>query len=122
MSYRSNRAAIEARLARARSAGLIAAATVYVNAVKLGLRGGYTSGAFVTGNVINSVTRSEPDLVRGEILVGTNVLYALYWELGHINLFLRRYVRKEVWMPALSESAARMRDAYAVAFRRVWAG
>jgi hypothetical protein len=118
MAYRSNLGALEARYRRARAAGLIAAATVYINAVKRGLRGGYTSGEFVTGNVINSVTRTEPDLVRGEIVVGTNVLYALYWELGHYNLFTRSFQRKEVWMPALSESATRMRDAYARAFAR----
>lgn len=96
----------QAQIREASRKGLIASAQVYVNAVKKDLRGGYTSGLYVTGNVINSVTRTEADPSPGgtyqddsgehttptvapestgdglEIVVGTNVMYALYWELG----------------------------------------
>ena len=73
--YQSNLPAVAAKLRAARFAGLVAAANVVVNAVKEGLRGGYTSGAFVTGFVLNSVTNSEPaeDANGAFILVGSNV-------------------------------------------------
>lgn len=121
MSYESKIPAVVAKLRRARIAGLIAAATVLINAVKRGLTGGYTSGDFVTGNVRSSVTRSEPsvDGAVGSIEVGTNVMYALYWELGHINLFTRNFERKEVWVPALFGSRQQIEAAYARAFRAV---
>lgn len=118
MTYQSNLSAVVERLRRARMAGLIAAATVLINAVKRGLTGGYKSGDFVTGNVRSSVTRTEPivDGEGGSIAVGTNVMYALYWEIGHVNLFTRRFERKEVWMPALTSTAEEIRAAYARAF------
>lgn len=100
--------------------GLIAAAYVASNAVKMRLRGGYTSGAFVTGRVLDSVTRSEPvKTAEGwRIVVGTNVMYALYWELGHFNLFLKRFVRVEHWRLAMIESRDLQRDAFARVFRQ----
>lgn len=123
MTYRSNFPALAARMRRARMAGLIAAATVLINAVKRGLAGGYTSGDFVTGNVLNSVTRDEPNVSGpvGTIHVGTNVPYALFWELGHVNLFTRKYERVEVWMPALLSNKEQMAAAYARAYARVMA-
>lgn len=119
MSYQSNLPSIEQRLRAARMAGLIAAAEVVVNAVKEGLRGGYTSGLFVTGNVMNSVNRSEPEQNADGafILVGTGVDYALFWEVGHNNIFTRRFERKEVWMPALLSTRAEQ----LAAFQRVYA-
>ena len=120
MTYTSNLGAVTARMEDARRAGLIAAAQVLVSAVKLGLRGGYKSGRFVTGNVNASVTTSEPTITpsEGRIDVGTNVRYALFWELGHQNAWTRKYERKEVWYPALRDNAERMHDAYARTVRR----
>ena len=118
MTYQSNLPAVLAKTRRARSAGLIAAATVLINAVKRGLRGGYKSGAWVTGNVMNSVTRSEPDLALGEILVGTNVNYALFWELGFMSAWSRKFERKEVWMPAMLSNREQIAAAYARAYAR----
>lgn len=102
-------------------AGLIAAAEVLKNAVKKNLRGGYTSGDFATGRSMNSVTRSEPERGFGGffIRVGTNLLYNLYWELGHRNVFLRQFVRVEKWRPALLDSREAQRAAFARVFTRV---
>lgn len=124
MTYTSNRGTVLARLDEARRGGLVAAATVLQTAVKQGLRGGYKSGAFVTGNVVASVTRSEPlvTVSEGSITVGTNIPYALFWELGHQNTWTRKYERKEVWMPALSANAERMQGAYWRVVRRVLEG
>ena len=76
----------------ARDAALIAAAEVVRTEVKLRLRGGYTSGQFVTGNVWNSVKLSAPtDDPEGRgVRVYTDVTYALYWEVGHLNTFTRK--------------------------------
>jgi len=113
-AWRSNVPAVKRALMEGENRGLIAAAQILVNAVKLGLRGGYTSGAFTTGLSSNSVTHSPPILgPRGMfILVGTNLPYNLFWEVGHYNLFTRRYERVPVWMPAFQRSQGTMRAAF----------
>jgi hypothetical protein len=122
VSYQSNLSDVMAKLRAARFAGLVAAAQVVINAVKESLRGGYTSGAFVTGFVLNSVNRSEPseDAQGAFILVGTNVNYALFWEVGHMNVFTRKFERQERWMPAFLKTRQQQADAYLRAFTRVW--
>jgi hypothetical protein len=124
MTYQSNLSAVAAKLRAARFAGLIAVAEVVITEVKNRLRGGYTSGNFVTGFVMNSVTRSEPS--EGEngafILVGTNVMYALYWEVGHANIFTKKFERQEVWMPALLQTRNEQIAAFQRAFLRVFGG
>lgn len=119
MPYVSNMATVRAQMERARDAGLVAAAQVVVNAVKESLRGGYTSGLFVTGNVLNSATRTDPVDENGVrvIRVGTNVEYAPHWELGHENIFSRKFERVEKWVPALFNTA----NEQAAAFGRVFA-
>lgn len=124
MSYSSNLPQVTARLRAASSAGLLAAAAVVENKVKDGLRGGYTSGRFVTGHVLASVNHSEPalDANGAYILVGTDVLYALFWEVGHQNLFTGRFERVEIWMPALLSTRAEQLAAYQRAFARHMGG
>src|SRR5688572_4044610 len=96
MPYKSNLPAVRTQLQSATAAGLLAAAAVVENKVKIGLRGGYTSGRFVTGNVMASVNHSEPEIGPNGafILIGTDVMYALYWEIGHLNLFTEKFERK----------------------------
>jgi hypothetical protein len=98
--------------------GIIAAAYIVSNNVKRNLRGGYTSGEFVTGQSINAVTISDPFRLGPNwgIRVGTNLLYNLFWELGHMNIFTHRFERVEKWRPALFDS----RDAAAAAYARVY--
>ena len=124
MSYSSNLPVVKSRMQQATDAGLLAAAAVVENKVKEGLRGGYTSGAFVTGHVMASVNHSEPELGPNGafILVGTDVMYALYWELGHMNLFTRKFERKEVWMPALLSSRAEQLSAFQRTYQRFMGG
>lgn len=108
------------RLRRGQKNGLIAAAQVLINAVKRAMAGGYTSGAFVQGNVINSVTKSEvqEDGEEMSIQVGSNVDYAVYWELGHHNIFTRRYERVEIWVPEAARNAEEMSAAFARQVKR----
>lgn len=96
---------------RAQKSGLIAAAEVYSGEMREQLQRGFTSGAFVTGNLANSVARGEPEAVEGgySIPVGStqvNPPYGLYWEVGHQNLFTRKFERQERWVPTM----VRMRD------------
>jgi len=124
VTYKSNLPQVRSQLRQATDAGLLAAAAVVENRVKEGLRGGYTSGRWVTGNVMASVNHSEPDIGPNGafILVGTDVMYALFWEVGHQNLFTRKFERVEVWMPALLGTRAEQLAAYQRAFGRVMGG
>lgn len=113
-------AAFRERHQRARDAALIAAAEHLKGAVKAKLQRGYTTGDFVTGTAAASVNTTEPfdDQVGiRAIRIGSNEQYTLYWELGHINLFTRKYERVEHWRHALEEEgpamAAIYRDTYA---------
>lgn len=116
---KSNKRAVLASMKRADRAGLLAGGRVLLNGVKRGLRGGYTSGDFVTGRVLNSVRLSEPRASPdgGTISVYSDLLYALYWELGHLNLFTANYERVQVWVPAFRENRVAAKKAYVQAYR-----
>ena len=95
---------------------------VFRNAVKRGLRGGFTSGDFVTGRMLNSVQLREPEVHEngGSIIVGTDQTdppYPLYWELGHQNLVTGKYERVEIWGPAFRDN----KEAAIAAYRRAFA-
>lgn len=114
--------------------GLVAGGAVLTDAVKDELRGGYTTGDFVTGNNINSVYATDPATEAGVRVVRvttrqTDPPYPWWWETGHFNLWLSeasggalasqvgtqrqgRFVRVEKWRPASEKSA----DAVAQAF------
>lgn len=104
----------------AQEMAIIAVAYVLVNAVKRALKGGYTSGAFVTGETINSVTRGTPfrEGMGWSIEVGTNLMRALFWEIGHNNLFTGKYEREERWRPAFMDSRDAMAATYAREYQR----
>lgn len=107
MAFTSNLDADMARALAAVDAGLQAGGYYLANRIKEQLAGGYTSGDFVTGHVLNSVTLSEPyDEGDARVLeVGTDVDYALYWEMGHHNLFTRQFERVEIWRPTMEQEA-----------------
>lgn len=117
--WKSNIPAVQARLALGIDRGLIAAAEVVRQTVSSELRLGYTTGEWVTPHVALTVTYGSPEnqgTVR-VIRVGTNVMYALYWEVGfHMRLWVWRtpdgrwhsrpgptkFMRREIWVPALN--------------------
>ena len=105
------------RFDRGARGALLAMAYVYFNELKRRLAGGYTSGNFVTGQLLNSIAVAGPE-PEGDglvVRVGTMLLYALAWELGHNNLFTRRFERQERWFPtALDTEAAQQQAARAV--------
>lgn len=120
--YVSHKARVGRALHEARVQGMKAAAQQVVNQVQKGLRGGYTTGAFATGTASNSVVMTEPERLRGiwTILIGTSIddpPYPVYWELGHLNVFSAKWERKEVWGPALRDSADRAQRAFARVYK-----
>lgn len=133
VKYKSNAEKVIGLLKKARNNGMIAAAALLQKAVRQGLQGGYTSGAFANNwNVAHVFVGNLIQRTNGtEIHVFTDLKYPLYWELGHVNLFIdgRIYVggskrespirRKEVWSPAFHDSHQEQMDEFGDAFRRV---
>ncbi len=102
--------------------GLVAAAYVYRNAVVSRLLRGYTSGDFVTPHVALTVGVSAAMTVDGYrvVLVGTDTMYARYWEDGHYNIFTRRHERVEHWRLAKMETGPAQFAAFARVFGRAF--
>ena len=81
----------------------------------------YKGGRFrSTLQVKQSIRRDGPkwDGEGWESLVGTNKVEALYWELGHHNVFTRKYERRELWKPTAIAQAEAMRATFARVFAR----
>lgn len=112
------------RHARAVDAALEAGAQELINGLKdpkpLGLRGGYTSGAFVTGNLLNAIFATDPYTQAGtrHISVYTDVDYARFWEEGHENRFTRRREQQERWAPTLRRKDEDIFMAFARTYQR----
>lgn len=131
--WRSNADAVRARLAQGVDRGLIAAAEVVRQTVSSELRSGYTTGQWVTPHVALSVTYGTPEGAPRFIRVGTNVMYALFWELGfhqrlrvwkdqagrwHSRPGPTRFVRREIWVPALNVTRFRQAAEFAKQVKR----
>ena len=58
-----------------------------------------------TGALLNSIKAEKKKKMLWEVHDG--VEYGVYWELGHKNIFLRRYVRKPFLDPAIHYVAAK---------------
>jgi hypothetical protein len=112
----------------ATDAALTAAAQELINGLKdpkpLGLRGGYTSGRFVTGNLLGSIAATEPYTDKGtrHISVYTDLEYAKHWEEGHNNIFSRRREQEERWRPTLQRKEEDILAVYSRVYRRSMGG
>lgn len=107
-----NTADILDRLPDATDAGLLAMATAYADAIREALLNGYTSGEFVTGAAADSVVVTDAHDASGDraISVGTDLMYPMYWEVGHFNIFTRQYERVEIWGPVRDQMGAELAD------------
>lgn len=112
-AWKSNLPELERRLADAQRGGLIGAAQVGLNAIRRALRGGYTSGEYVTGTSANSFTRTEPAQENGvwSVRIGTPLLYPLFWELGWHDR-AGGFHRVEKIRPAIEDARGEMVAAY----------
>jgi hypothetical protein len=131
MSYTGSMAGTFAtRHRKATDDALVASAQELINGLKdpkpLGLRGGYTSGAFVTGNLLGSIQATDPYTDKGvrAILVFTDLAYAEYWdrERGHYNIFSRRQEQESRWKPTLRRKDEDILAVYARVYRRSMGG
>ena len=129
MPYASRSSVVLSQLAAAIDAGLVAAATTYQAEMKKVLAPGYTSGAFVTGNLVNSIFTDGPVDENGVRVIRVacsatrnGAPYPLYWELGHQNLFTRKFEREPRWVPTLMEQIPVLQDRFVQAARAVFAG
>ena len=119
--FRSNLGAFIGASERAQMAGLVAAAELYLGAMREELQEGYTSGDFVTGAAANSVSRTSPEPAPDgfEIAVGSNLDYVMFWEVGHQNLFTGKHERVEKWVPKMVEMRDELTAAVAAEIRAV---
>jgi len=138
MTWTSRIPQVQAAFLNAVSSGVSAGGQAYANPVRRRLMNGYTSGAFsrggggVAGEVIVTDPEPTPDGDGVQVRVGTDVMYALFWEIGHVNIFVRSgpaastllqkgeyhlpgggvtgtYQRVEIWRPFLLENAGQIR-------------
>lgn len=96
---------------------LTAAAVVVEGRAKRNVRGGFKSGRFVTGNIMNKITH-RVDRKRMAAEIGTTVDYGAFWELGHHSPWTRKYERKEWLKPALTKTMKQQQRAADLAARR----
>lgn len=134
----------QARYDRAAKAGVTASAQTLLNALKRAYSDYYTTGNFrSTLQIRQSLRRSDTEKGPGGYyaIVGVPTAMvtpgkkagdvkslfdkpvdrgkvALYWELGHYNLFSRQYERVEIAVPAATESAKAMSEAWARTIKR----
>lgn len=134
----------EARYDRAAKAGVTASAQTLLNALKRAYNKYYTSENFrSTLQIRQSLRRSDteqgPDGYYAIVGVPTAMVtpgkkagdvkslfdkpvdrgkVALYWELGHYNVFTRKFERVEIAVPAATEAAQAMTDAWARTVKR----
>lgn len=111
----------------------IAAQAVQADAVREKLRGGYTSGDYVTGANLESVITLEPVTEGGMRVFRTTTRltdppYPWFWEVGFFSGHIRldgapeassvrtrspgHFIRVEKWRPAAEESAAAAEAAF----------
>ena len=82
----------------------------------------YKGGRFrSTLQVKQSIRRLAPYKTADgwETTIGTNKIEALYWELGHRNVFTRRYERVQLWVPTATDNVDAMRATYARVVARI---
>lgn len=103
--------------------GVDAAANVLEREVAKAHDSTYYKGGAFRGTLLvrQSIRRSAPEQSRGGWMskVGTNKIQALFWELGHHNIFTRQYERVELWVPTALANLERMRANFAAVVARV---
>lgn len=115
-----------ARYREAARLGVDAAANVLEREVARAHDARYYKGGAFRGTLLvkQSIRRSPPEATpQGWVSkVGTNKLPALFWELGHMNLFTRKFERVRLWVPTAQANVERMRRNFAAVVARVMGG
>jgi hypothetical protein len=119
-----NRAKVLVAYDKGSQAGLIAAGNMLVRELKFAHTEAnyYKGGAFRnTLGVRASIRRTNPEKIGGayQMRVGTKFIEALYWELGHYNVFTREYEPPvRIWMPTFLEKREQARALWAKTVNR----
>ena len=118
-----NSEAFRRRYREAARLGVDAAANVLEREVARAHDSTYYKGGAFRGTLLvrQSIRRSPPEATATGWLskVGTNKLPALFWELGHHNIFTRQYERVQLWVPTALANVERMRANFAAVVARV---
>lgn len=120
MTVKSNRAAISAALESGTKESLKEIAGEVKRQVADRLKEGFTSGDFVTGDLAQSVQVSEVEGVRGDwsVTVFSDDPVALFWEVGHNNIFTKRFEKVEVWRPIVFNFSNKALDIMATTIKQ----
>ena len=118
--FRSNLSGVIRFHERVAHNALTAAAIVVRNQAKRNVRGGFKSGDFVTGNLMNKI-EYRVSVAEKTAEIGTEVDYGAYWELGHHNTFTGKYERHEWLRPALEKTVAEQQTKAGSAARKAGA-
>ena len=103
--------------------GLDGAATHLLNEIRKAFGSSYyLGGRFRSTLQVKQSTRRLPPY-KGpsgwETVVGTKLIEALYWELGHRNIFTRNPERVQIWVPTATANADRMQKTFAYVVARL---
>lgn len=93
-------------------AALHGAALAVVNQAKIEARGGFKSGVYVTRGW-QSITHEVVGSPRFTAKVGSTEKHFAYWELGHRNLFTRRFERNR-WLTRGMERSRQQQRIFAL--------
>ncbi len=86
------------------------AAIAVQNQAKLNVRGGFRSGAFVTGRLFTDITHEVIPGLSPSARVGTTLDYGAFWELGHMNIFTRKFEREPWLVPAFRSTLVEQQE------------
>lgn len=109
---------------RAAAAGLTAAGNLLVRELQKAHTNAnyYKGGAFRhTLGVRASIRRTTPEKHNGmwQTRIGTKFIEALYWELGHYNVFTKKQEPPvKIWMPTFLEQRENVRKLWAQTIKR----
>lgn len=115
-------AEVRARYGKGAKAGVDAAANLMQREVVKAFGSDYyKGGAFrSTLQVKQSIRRQVMASPTGWVaLIGTKIKEALYWELGHPNIFTRKFERVQIWVPTALANADNARQEFAKIVARV---
>lgn len=79
----------------------------------------YKGGKFRTGQVRQSIKATRPSWNGGwTLLVGTKLVFPLYWELGHTNRFSGKRERVRIWAPTYLAQMNAIQAEFAATLKR----
>ena len=119
-----NRRKVMVAYDRAAAAGLTAAGNLLVRELQKAHTNAnyYKGGAFRhTLGVRASIRRTTPEKHNGmwQTRIGTKFIEALYWELGHYNVFTKKQEPPvKIWMPTFLEQRENVRKLWAQTIKR----